>query len=179
MMAARDAQRESQMTDDRGIIQDNNPRSTASIGGHPIHPMLIPFPIALLVGAFVTDLLYLTYDTPGFANASKWLLAFGIGTALLAAVFGLIDYMGDDRIRRLSHALQHMIANVAAVVVAIINLIARLANETANVESLGVYLSGATVLILIFSGWRGGDLVYHHKVGVHDHPSGQSHDGRG
>ena len=162
------------MTDDRGMIH-GNPKSTATIGGHPIHPMLIPFPIAMLVGAFVTDVLFLIYGG-GFANASKWLLAFGIGTALLAAVFGLIDFMGDDRIRRLGHALQHMIANVTAVVVALINLIIRLGDESANVESLGVYLSGATVLILVFSGWRGGDLVYHHKVGVHDHPSGQSHD---
>ena len=162
------------MTDDRGLM-DRNPHSTATIGGHPIHPMLIPFPIALLVGAFVTDLLFAYYGNPGFANASKWLLAFGIATALLAAVFGLIDFMGDDRIRRLGHALQHMIANVSAVVVAVINLVIRLGDETANVNSLGVYLSGATVLILIFSGWRGGDLVYHHKVGVHEHPSGEAH----
>ncbi|HVL77782.1 MAG TPA: DUF2231 domain-containing protein [Sphingomicrobium sp.] len=146
----------------------DNPRSTASIGGHPIHPMLIPFPIGLLVGAFGSDLLYLAYGNPGFAEASKWLLGFGIGTALLAAVFGLIDFMGDDRIRRLGHALQHMIANVAAVVVAIVNLAVRLGDDATIVDSLGIYLSGATVLILIFSGWRGADLVYHHRVGVHE-----------
>jgi uncharacterized membrane protein len=34
----------------------DNPKSTASIAGHPIHPMLIPFPVAFLVTAFVTDL---------------------------------------------------------------------------------------------------------------------------
>lgn len=162
------------MTDDRGVVH-GNPKSTASIGGHPIHPMLIPFPITCLVGAFVTDLLFLAYGDPGFADASKWLIGFGIGTALLAAAFGLIDFMGDDRIRRLGHALQHMIANVAAVVVSIINFMVRLGSSDDNVLSLGIYLSGAVVLILIFSGWRGGDLVYHHKVGVHDHPSGQSH----
>ena len=145
-----------------------NPKSTAVIGGHPIHPMLVPFPIATLVGAFVTDLLFLYFGSPGFANASKWLLAFGIGTALLAATFGLIDFMGSDRIRRLGHALQHMIANVAAVVVAIVNLAVRLGDEMASVASLGVFLSGATVLILLFSGWRGGDLVYVHRIGVHD-----------
>jgi uncharacterized membrane protein len=61
-----------------------------------------------------------------------------------------------------------MIANVSAVVIAIINLAIRLGDETANVESLGVYLSGVTVLILLFSGWRGGDLVYIHRVGVED-----------
>ena len=159
------------MTDDRGSMQ-GNPRSTATIGGHPIHPMLVPFPIACLVGAFVTDLMFLHFGTGGFANASKWLLAFGILTALLAAVAGLIDFMGDDRIRRLGHALQHMIANVSAVVVAVINLAVRLGDETAQVASLGVYLSGVTVLILIFSGWRGGDLVYVHKVGVHDRAGG-------
>lgn len=146
----------------------DHPRSTATIGGHPIHPMLIPFPITCLVGAFVTDLLFLHFGSDGFANASKWLLAFGIATALLAATFGFIDFMGDDRIRRLGHALQHMIANVAAVVVAAINLAIRLGDETANVASLGVYLSGVTVLILLFSGWRGGDLVYHHHIGMID-----------
>ena len=156
-------------------MNGNNPRSTAQIGGHPIHPMLIPFPIACLVGAFVTDLLFLNTGDRGFATASAWLIGFGIGTALLAAVFGLIDYMGDDRIRRLGHALQHMIANVTAVVVSIINFIVRLDDPT-EVGSLGVYLSGAVVLILLFSGWRGGDLVYHHKVGVHDHGLGEGHD---
>src|SRR5688572_735477 len=73
----------------------SNPKSTAQIGGHPIHPMLIPFPITCLVGAFVTDLLFLNSGDHGFAVASTWLIGFGIGTALLAAVFGLIDYMGD------------------------------------------------------------------------------------
>lgn len=147
----------------------NNPRSTAQIGGHPIHPMLIPFPITCFVGAFVTDLLFLATGDRGFATASSWLIGFGIGTALLAAVFGLIDFMGDDRIRRLSHALQHMMANVAAVVVAIINFVIRLDDPARQVGSLGIYLSGAVVLILLFSGWRGGDLVYRHKIGVHDH----------
>lgn len=147
--------------------QQPNPRSTAQIGGHPIHPMLVPFPIACLVGALVTDLLFLIYGDAGFANASKWLLGFGIGTAVLAAAAGLTDYMGDDRIRRLGHALQHMLANVAALVVAIINLVTRLDDPT-DIGSLGIWLSLATVVILVFSGWRGGDLVYHHRVGVKD-----------
>ena len=146
-----------------------NPHSTAQIGGHPIHPMLIPFPITCLVGAFVTDLLFLYSGDRGFAHASQWLIGFGIGTALLAATFGLIDFMGDDRIRRLGTALQHMIANVAAVVVSIINFAVRL-NDPADVGSLGVYLSGVVVLILIYSGWLGGHLVYRHRVAVQEVP---------
>ena len=158
-------------------IDDNraghdHPRSTARIATHPIHPMLVPFPITCLVGAFVTDLLFLAYGDAGFATASRWLLGFGIGTALLAATFGLIDFMGDDRIRRLHHALQHMIANVAAVVLSIVNLVVRLDGDE-NVLSLGLYLSGVVVLILIFSGVRGGDRVYRHGVGVID--GGRAH----
>ena len=144
-----------------------HPRSTASIGGHPIHPMLIPFPITCLVGALVTDILFLRSGDPRFATASQWLIGFGIGTALLAAVFGLIDYMGDDRIRRLGVAIQHMLANVTAVVVSIINFVIRIDDPT-EVGGLGVYLSAAVVLILLYSGWLGGHMVYRHGVAVSD-----------
>ena len=125
-----------------------NPKSTAQIGGHPLHPMLIPFPITCLIGALVTDILFLNSGDSGFATASHWLLGFGIGTALVAATAGMIDYMGDDRIRQLGVALQHMLANVAAVVIAVINFAIRLDDPGAPIDTLGIYLSGATVLIL-------------------------------
>lgn len=147
----------------------NNPKSTAQIGGHPLHPMLIPFPITCLIGAFVTDIIYLVTGEREFATASHWLLGFGIGTALIAATAGLIDYMGDDRIRRLGVALQHMLANVAAVVIAVINFIIRM-DDPGDVASLGVYLSGAVVLILGYSGWLGGHMVYRHRVAVQEAP---------
>ena len=146
-----------------------NPKSTAQIGGHPLHPMLIPFPITCLVGAFVTDIIYLVTDDRGFATASHWLIGFGIGTALIAATAGLIDYMGDDRIRRLGVALQHMLANVAAVVISVINFAVRM-DDPADVASLGVYLSGVVVLILLYSGWLGGHMVYRHRVAVQETP---------
>jgi uncharacterized membrane protein len=131
--------------------------------------MLIPFPITCLVGAFVTDLLFLNSGDRGFAVASHWLLGFGIGTALIAALAGITDYMGDDRIRRLGVALQHMLANVTAVVIAVINFVIRLDDPT-KIGSLGVYLSGATVLILLYSGWLGGHMVYRHRVAVQEAP---------
>jgi uncharacterized membrane protein len=147
----------------------DNPRSTAQIGGHPIHPMLIPFPITCLVGALVTDILFLNSGDRGFAIASQWLIGFGIGTALLAATFGLIDYMGDDRIRKMGVALQHMLANVTAVAISIVNFAVRLDDPT-DVGSLGVYLSAAVVLILLYSGWLGGHMVYRHRVAVQETP---------
>jgi uncharacterized membrane protein len=88
-------------------------------------------------------------------------------TAALAAVAGLTDYLGDDRIRRLGDALKHMLANVIAVVLELVNFVLRLGNPD-FISSTGVYISAIVVLILLYSGWKGGNLVYRHGVGVHD-----------
>jgi len=144
-----------------------HPQSTAKIADHPIHPMLIPFPIVCFVGAFVTDVVYAQKSDPGWATASMWLLGVGLVMAALAAVAGLTDYLGDERVRRLNDALKHMLANVTAVVIELVNLVLRL-NNPGFADSTGVYLSGVVVLILLYSGWKGGDLVYRHGVGVHD-----------
>jgi uncharacterized membrane protein len=150
-------------TDPSGVRE--NPRSTAKIGGHPIHPMLIPFPIVCFVGAFITDLVFLNNGNAGWAEASRWLLAVGLVMAALAAVAGLTDFMGDDRVRRLGDAVKHMLANVTAVVLEVVNLVLRLNNDSA-VGDVGVYLSGIVVVILLYSGWLGGELVFRHRVGV-------------
>ena len=153
------------MTD--GDRSHSHPRSTAQIGGHPIHPMLIPFPIVCFIGTFLTDIVYTRNHEPGWATASHWLLTIGLIMAALAAVAGLADFLGDDRIRRLGDALKHMLANVTAVVLELVNLILRL-RDPGFIDSTGIYLSGIVVLILIYSGWKGGDLVFRHGVAVRD-----------
>ena len=65
-----------------------NPASTAKVGTHPLHPMLIPFPVAFLVGAFVTDLAFIGTGDGFWARASIWLLGAGIVMALVAALAG-------------------------------------------------------------------------------------------
>jgi uncharacterized membrane protein len=148
-------------------VTHTHPQSTAKIGGHPVHPMLVPFPIVCFVLAFVVDIVFLNNNDPGWATASRWLLGAGLVMGALAAVAGLTDFMGSDRIRSMSDALQHMLANVTAVVLEIVNFIVRFNSDSA-IGSIGVYLSGATVLILLFSGWKGGELVYRHGIGVID-----------
>ena len=143
-----------------------HPRSTAKIGGHPIHPMLVPFPIVCFIGAFVTDIVYNSNNDQGWATASFWLLGIGLVMAALAAVTGLTDFLGDKRIQG-ADAVKHMLANVTAVVLELVNLVLRL-NNPDFIASTGVYISGVVVLILIYSGWKGGDLVFRHGIGVHD-----------
>ncbi|HET6536393.1 MAG TPA: DUF2231 domain-containing protein [Sphingomicrobium sp.] len=144
----------------------DHPRSTARIGGHPIHPMLIPFPIVCFIGALVTDIVFLSNSDAGWATASKYLLGIGIVMALLAALAGLTDFFGDKRIQG-SDAIKHMLANVTAVVLEIVNFFVRLNNNDA-IGGIGIILSVIVVLILLYSGWKGGDLVFKHGIGVRD-----------
>ena len=146
--------------------RSGHPRSTAKIADHPIHPMLIPFPIVCFVLVLILDLIY-SRGEPGVAEASTWLLGFGLVMAALAAVAGFTDYLGDERVRQLADALKHMLANVTAVVLEVVNFVLRLRDPT-SIGTTGVYLSGVVVLILLYSGWKGGNLVYRHGVGVHD-----------
>jgi uncharacterized membrane protein len=148
-----------------------HPRSTAKIGDHPIHPMLIPFPIVCFILTFVADILYTRTHDAMWATASMWLLVVGLVMAALAAVAGLTDFLGDDRIRGSSDALKHMLANVTAVVLELVNVILRW-RDTGFIDSTGVYISGIVVLILLYSGWKGGDLVFRHGIGVNDSANG-------
>jgi len=84
----------------------------------------------------------------------------------VAILAGLIDFLGEKRIQG-SDAIKHAVANVTAVALEVVNLILRLRN-TDSISSRGVYISLIAVLILLYSGWKGGDLVYRHGMGVND-----------
>lgn len=78
-----------------------NPKSTAQIAGHPIHPMLVTIPIACFVGALLTDLAYWRTAEMMWANFSAWLLTVGVIVGILAAIAGFIDFLwGRYAIRR-------------------------------------------------------------------------------
>ena len=145
-----------------------NPRSTASIAGHPIHPMLIPFPIAFFVATFACDLIFRWTGDVGWVTASVWLLGAGLVMAALAAVVGVIDVVGERRIRALNDVWYHAGGNVLAVVLELYNWYARYTSGEAAVLPTGLVLSLIVVCILLFTGWKGWELVYRHHVGVAD-----------
>jgi uncharacterized membrane protein len=145
-----------------------NPRSTAQIAGHPIHPMLIPFPIAFFVSTFVCDLVFWRTGYPIWATAATWLLGAGLIMAALAAVAGLTDFLGEQRIRDLSDAWWHAGGNIVAVLISLYNFYTRYESGAAAVVPTGLVLSLIVVLILLFTGWKGWEMVYRHRVGVAD-----------
>jgi uncharacterized membrane protein len=148
-------------------MPNGNPKSTASIAGHPIHPMLIPFPIVFLVLALVADLIFWQSANSAWATVGMWALGAGVVMALVAALAGFTDFFGDERIRRIGDAWQHMIGNLVAVLLAAINWYIRYRyGDAAGVFPWGIWISLATVLLLLFNGWKGWELVYRHHVAV-------------
>ena len=147
-----------------------NPRSTASIARHPIHPMLIPFPIAFFVATFACDVGFWTTGRFGWFEPTLWLLGAGLIMAALAAVMGVIDVIGDALIRALSTVWWHAGGNVIAVIIEIINFFLRYGEGSRAVLPTGIILSLVVVLILLFTGWKGWELVYRGHVGVSDTP---------
>jgi uncharacterized membrane protein len=149
-----------------------NPRSTASIAGHPIHPMLIPFPIAFFVATFVCDVVFWQTSNTMWATAAIWLLGAGIVMAALAALAGLTDVLGEPRIRALSDVWWHAGGNVVVVLIELYNWWIRYIAGTSAVVPEGLVLSLIVVCILVFTGWKGWDMVYRARVGVADEPGG-------
>ena len=104
--------------------------SPASIQKHPIHPMLIPFPVACFVLAFVSDIAFWRAGNEFWATASLWLLGVGLIMAALAAVVGVIDLFGDNRIRNLNDAWLHAGGNVVMVLIQLYNWYSRYSDGT-------------------------------------------------
>lgn len=145
-------------------------KSTASIAGHPIHPMLVPLPIGFLVGALLSDIGYVTTTNPFWPEASRWLLLGGIVFGALAAVFGLIDFLTIPYVRSRTAAWVHFIGNATVIVLSLINLISRPSELQSGVPTSGLVLSLIVVVILLVTGWLGGELSYRYRIGVLPRP---------
>ncbi len=143
--------------------------STAAIFGHPIHPMLVVFPIGFLVGALATDLAFWGTSDPFWARASEWLLGAGVVMGVLAAVAGLIEFVTISRVRSLAAGWVHFLGNATAIQLSLWNLLQRMAGDHgAMVLPFGIILSAVVVLIFLLTGWLGGELVFRHHIGMID-----------
>ena len=143
-----------------------NPRSTVRIAKHPIHPMLVPIPIACFVGALLTDLTYWRTANMMWADFSAWLVTVGVIMGFLAAIVGAVDFLSNRLIRAQAPAWPHAIGNIVVLVLATLNMFVHSRDAWTSVVPWGLTLSAAVVLILLFTGWMGWSMVYRHGVGV-------------
>lgn len=150
--------------------------SKASIGGHPIHPMLITFPIGLWSTSFAADVVYYFWRGSSLLLISRFLLAAGCLGAIAAAVPGIIDWLSikDAQVKRIAN--WHARLNIIALIVFALSLYlrTRAGGHWVNYHLRIPFLFSFLGMILIsISGWLGGELAYKHGVGVapqHDSP---------
>lgn len=143
-----------------------HPRSTASIAGHPIHAMLVPFPIVCFTLVLVSDITYWRTSNLMWHDFSSWLLLAGLIVGALAALAGAVDFIARREVRAQKPAWPHAIGNVVVMIIAVVNSLVHAGDGWTAIVPWGLILSAATVLLLLVTAWLGGSLVYRHGVGV-------------
>ena len=138
--------------------------SRASVAGHPIHPMLIPFPIGLWVFSLVADVIYRMTGVLVWYDVAFYTMGGGIVGAVLAAIPGLVDYLSLPLGRQArTVATTHMLLNVTILGLFVVNFLMR---YYAVGTSVPFVLSIVGVGLMLFSGWFGWELIYRHGVAV-------------
>jgi uncharacterized membrane protein len=145
----------------------------ASIGKHPLHPMLVVFPFALWFTAVVFDVIGLTTGNGTYRAVAFYNIGAGIIGGLAAAVPGFIDYL-TLRGRAARVGTWHAALNVTALLLFTASWLGRTRWGAGKIglDSMIPELLGFIGLALVLpSGWLGGSLVYHHGVGVEPLPA--------
>ena len=139
----------------------------AKLFGHPIHQMLIVFPLGLLATSFFFDLGWLAIHRAGLGVAAYYMIAAGVIGGLVAAVFGLIDWLGiPSGTRAKAIGLWHGGGNVVVTGLFIVSWFLR--RGAAAPPTTAIVVSAVAVAIALVTGWLGGELVDQLGVGVND-----------
>ncbi|MED5622275.1 DUF2231 domain-containing protein [Ideonella sp. BN130291] len=143
-------------------------QSKAKLFGHPVHQMLIVFPLGLLATAVVFDLIHIATDRPLMAVVSYWMMAAGVVGGLVAAPFGWIDWGAIPKgTRAKSVGLTHGLGNVVVLLLFIGSwFLRRPAPEAPGMLAHSLAFLGAG--LSLFTAWLGGELVDRLGVGVYD-----------
>jgi uncharacterized membrane protein len=140
--------------------------SRAKLFGHPIHPMLIPFPLGLLATSLVFDIIHRLTGNEPWAEVAYWMIVAGIIGGLAAAPFGWIDWFAiPDGTRAKAIGLWHGVGNVVVLVLFVVSwFLRRDAPDEPGIPAFVLSLAG--VALAVVTGWLGGELVDRLGVGV-------------
>jgi uncharacterized membrane protein len=137
--------------------------------GHPIHPMLVMYPLALFSVAVLFDVLYLATGTEDFARFAFWAISVGLVIGLAAALFGVIDWLSvrpGTRARRIGAF--HGLGNGAVVLLFVVSWATRLGDLEYAPGILPFVVALIGTGIALVTAWLGGELVYRLRIGVDD-----------
>jgi uncharacterized membrane protein len=134
--------------------------------GHPVHPILIVFPLGLLPTAVACDIIFWVTHNPNWGHIAYWLIAGGVLSGIVAAAFGFADWLGLDsgtRAKRLG--VWHLAVNdIMLLLFAVSWWIRRSAPDRPTM--VATVLAVVALLFGLVGGWLGGELVYRLSVGV-------------
>jgi len=135
--------------------------------GHPLHPALVPIPIGAWTASFAFDLAS-RYANDGavYARGAFWLIVIGIAGAVAAGVVGTIDLLGvARRTRAFRTGITHLLLNDVILVPFLVSAVVRrgeTSTEPTELPLLG--MSAVALVLLLVSGWLGGELAYRYGV---------------
>lgn len=161
------------------VAEDRAPavESVMAIAKHPIHPMLVPFPIAFLASVPAADLAYLLFADPFWARVGLWLSIGGLGLGVVAGLVGTLDLLLVRVARRHVSAWSHFIAAVMVLALAALGVWLRWPDPAAAVWPWGLLQGGVMLAMVMVAGWLGGSLSFHHGIGVYGHTKAEEDPG--
>ena len=143
--------------------------SHAKAAGHAIHQQLIAFPLGLLATAVVFDIIQALGGGDGFATASYYMIAAGIISGLLAALFGVIDYLAIPSATRAKRiGLLHGAGNVVVIALFAVSWFARPDDLPHDPNAVALTLSVVAGALAGMTAWLGGERVDRLGVGIDD-----------
>lgn len=144
-------------------------RGRARFAGHAVHPVLVVLPLGLFVTAVVFDALFFITDSWNFAVSGAYTTAAGVIGALLAGMFGWVDYYAiPARTRAKRIGLVHGLGNMLVLALFAVSWLLRLDRDTWEPGTVSFIFSVAGLVLAAITGWLGGELVERLGVGVDD-----------
>ncbi len=139
--------------------------SAIAVIGHPLHALMVHFPIAFVVATLGADLFFWWSGDPFWERAGLWSAGMAFLTGVAAAVVGTAELLLVPGIRARVTSWSHAVAAMTLLAVAGTNWGVRL-YETAEVLPLGLSLSVLAAAVTAFAGYQGGKLIFDHGVGI-------------
>ena len=146
--------------------QDTGVGSQIAIFGHPVHAMLVTFPMALVVATLGADIFWWLLADPFFARVGLWTSGWGFALGVLAGIVGGAELLAGPGIRRRPQSWTHAVAAMMLLATIGANWGLRLGDAQAAILPWGMILSLGGLVFVGLAGWQGGKLVFEHQIGV-------------
>ena len=140
--------------------------AAVAVAGHPIHAMLVTFPIALVISTLGCDVFYWWSADMFWTRAALWASGFAFWLGIAAGIAGTAELLLVPGIRKRSASWTHAVAAVMLLSVAGMNWGVRIGQAEEAVLPLGLALSALASVFVGIAGWHGGKLVFDHGIGT-------------